>query len=52
MVRYRSDDLPVVCLDCLGRLRWVPERFAWQHVEKGADHAPRVTGEPMARRAS
>ena len=43
MRAYRADDMPVVCIDCGGRIRWIAERFAWVHVEKGADHAPRVT---------
>ena len=42
MRRYRPDDIPVLCLECEGRLRWVAERFAWVHQAKGADHAPRV----------
>ncbi len=41
---FRVDDLPAICLDCGARVRWVAERFAWLHVERGADHAPRLTG--------
>lgn len=44
MTRYRPDDLPVTCAECGGRLRWVADRFAWQHTVKGADHAPRPAG--------
>ena len=44
MRAYRADDLPVTCADCGGRLRWIAERYAWTHVTRGADHAPRITG--------
>lgn len=41
---YRVDDLPVVCLECGGRVRWVASRFAWVHTTRGAGHAPRIAG--------
>ena len=44
MRRYRPDDLPVTCADCGGRLRYVAERWAWVHQERGIDHAPRPAG--------
>ena len=44
MRRFRLSDYPVTCQDCGELLRYVPERFAWLHVAKGADHAPRISG--------
>ena len=44
MRAYRVDDCPVTCADCGGRLRWVADRYAWLHVTRGVDHAPRITG--------
>lgn len=48
MRRYSTDDLPVTCADCGGKLRYDRTRYAWTHVAKGADHAPHVAG--MVRR--
>lgn len=44
MTRYRPDTGTVTCADCGELLRYDPERFAWAHRVKGADHAPRPAG--------
>ena len=42
MRTYRVED--VTCATCGERLRYVAERFAFVHVAKGVDHAPRPAG--------
>ena len=44
MRRFRLTDYPVTCQDCGGLLRYDADRFAWVHQERGADHAPRISG--------
>ena len=41
---YRVSDLPVTCADCGKPLRYDPDRYAFVHIERGADHAPHVAG--------